>query len=233
MMRNTRIKTSNHSSHGLAQGPEPCARNLHVAAKRPPRLRSRRTPIAMAAAVTGVFALGAATQASAAQAAVDHWSNDSTSVHPAGSEDFCDLGFDVVEHNTEQGNGTRVFRGPVGNYYTWARFTGTTTWSNPGNGHQLSVDYAGSDRDQNVVDNGDGTVTIEVQDTGPHRYSANGTFVFVDAGMTRYRIIIDRKGTPTNLDDDEFVAFLGVDQSAGVRQTSGRDFCSDLNTFLG
>ena len=186
------------------------------------------------AGVSALLVAGAVTPASAAPAQVEHYVDDSTVVHPDGSPDFCgDLGFDVVETTHEEGTFAVGKRGRTGTVYAGARFTGTTTWANPANGRQFRMEYAGTDRDQHVTDNGDGTVTIEVQVTGPDRYYANGAFVFIDAGLARFGIVVDQMGTPGDPGDDELVEFLGLDKLVGTQQTSGRDFCADITQFLG
>ena len=199
----------------------------------PTHRRTWRSTAAVAG-VTALLAAGATTAASAGPAYVEHYVDDSTVVHPDGSPDFCgDLGFDVVETTHEEGTFVLGTRGRSGTVYAGARFTGTTTWENPANGRQFRMEYAGTDRDQRVTDNGDGTVTIEVQVTGPDRYYANGEFVFLDAGLARFRIVIDQMGTPADPADDEFVEFLGLDKYVGAQQTNGRDWCADITQFLG
>ena len=94
-------------------------------------------------------------------------------------------------------------------------------------------EFAGTDRDQEVVDNGDGTLTIQVQLTGPDRYYLDDELMFVDTGMVRFRILIDDGGTPMDPTDDEEIGSLGLDAVTGLRQTDGRDFCADMAEFLG
>lgn len=188
--------------------------------------------LAGAAALLGGVALPPSS--SADRAVVEHWVDDFTVVHPDGSPDFCgDLGFDVVEHTAADGVFVGTSRGRDGLWYAGARFTGTTTWSNPDTGREFRNVFSGTDRDQVVTDNGDGTLTIQVQLTGPDRYYADGVLTFVDTGMVRFSILVDHAGTPSDPDDDEFVEFLGLDDVTGLRQTDGRDFCADLTEFIG
>ena len=197
------------------------------------RTVGRRLTVALAAGSVPLLLAATATTASADRAIVEHWVDDYTVTHLDGS-DFCgDLGFDVVEHGEAKGVFIGTRRGRDGLWYFGDRFTGTTTWSNPENGREFRIEFSGTNRDQLITDNGDGTLTIQVQATGPSRAYADGALTFIDTGMVRFRILVDHAGTPTDPADDEFLAFLGVDKEAGLRQTEGRDFCVDLVEFLG
>ena len=118
-------------------------------------------------------------------------------------------------------------------WYFGDRFTGTHTYTNPETGRVFREVFSHTSRDQKITDNGDGTLTIQVQQTGPSRYYADGTLMFIDTGITRFSFLVDHGGTPSDPDDDEFIEDLGVDKVAGPRQTEGRDFCADLVEFIG
>lgn len=194
----------------------------------------RRLAVALAACAVPLLLVSTATTASAGRAIVEHWVDEYTVTYPDGSEDFCgDLGFDVVEHGELKGVFVGTPRGREGLWYFGDRFSGSFTWSNPETGGEFTQVFAGSDRDQAITDNGDGTLTIQVQLTGPSRYYVDGDLTFIDTGMVRFSILIDHAGTPTDPDDDEFIEFLGIDKEAGLRQTEGRDFCADIAEFLG
>ena len=187
--------------------------------------RSIRSTTAAVAALAAALLIGSAAPAGAGPAIVEHWDDDETVLYPAGSTDFCDLGFDVVEHFQESGSFVGVTRGPDGVFYGAAKFNGTITWTNPANGRNYRNEYSGSDRDQKATDNGDGTFTVQVQLTGPNRYYANGKLAFIDTGMVRFTLLF-RDG----VDEPEFVS---LDKITGLRQTDGRDFCADIVEFLG
>lgn len=194
---------------------------------------SRIGRIAPVAGMAVMLVAGIATSASAAQPFTEHWDDDVTFVHPAGSQDFCNLPFDVVEHFQESGSFVGLNRGPEGLFYGGAKFNGTITWTNPTNERNYRNEYSGSDRDQKVVDNGDGTLTSQVQFTGPNRYYENGRLAFIDTGMARITITFDNGGTPTDPTDDGEAQFVSLDRVTGLRQTDGRDFCADIVEFLG
>jgi hypothetical protein len=89
-----------------------------------------------------------------------------------------------------------------------------------------------STRDTKVTDNGDGTLTIENQGQGNDTYYDNdGNTVLRDPGQTRFLIVVDDGGTPSDPDDDELVSFEIRRESTGRNDSDGRDFCEDLSTF--
>jgi hypothetical protein len=94
--------------------------------------------------------------------------------------------------------------------------------------------FTGNSKDQSIVDNGDGTITITVFASGGSRYyDQNRKLVLKDPGEFRFSIDIDFNGTPGNVDDDQEIpdSFRVVRDSTGLNQTDGRDFCADLVEF--
>jgi hypothetical protein len=82
----------------------------------------------------------------------------------------------------------------------------------------------GNDKDLRVTDNGDGTLTVLVVATGNAVvYREDGKAIARNPGQTRFEILVDHGGTPTDPSDDEFLAFLGI-----VKESTGRtdDFCA-------
>jgi hypothetical protein len=89
-------------------------------------------------------------------------------------------------------------------------------------------------KDQTIVDNGDGTITITVFAAGGARYyDQNGKLVLKDPGEVRFAFDVDYNGTPGDPSDDQEVpdSFRLVRESTGLNQTEGRDFCADLVEF--
>lgn len=64
-------------------------------------------------------------------------------------------------------------------------------------------------------------------------YGPDGTRLFMNTGTLRAEILIDNGGTPADPSDDQFLDFLGVIFNPGRADTEGRDFCSDLVTYIG
>jgi hypothetical protein len=129
--------------------------------------------------------------------------------------------FNAVRH----GSGLVFFRESV---------RGTLVYTNLNNGGTYTEIFTGNNRDAQVTDNGDGTLTIVVHATGSTRfYDTDGNFVLADPGQTRFQFMVDDGGTPGDPSDDEEIegSFQVVRESTGRNDTQGRDFCADLVTF--
>ena len=99
----------------------------------------------------------------------------------------------------------------------------TEVLTNPANGKSLTSVAKVIEKDMRVTDNGDGTLTILILATGTAvLYGENGKAIARDPGQIRFKILVDHGGTPTDPDDDEFLADLGQ-----VKGSTGRsdDFC--------
>lgn len=157
----------------------------------------------------------------------------------SGSEvidDFCEIeGLSVLEQFEDSVNITFVPHGEDQLAYFTATVHGWTSWTNVDNGKTLKSVYNFVDRDQRVIDNGDGTLTIIVLNAGGGKiYGPDGKLLFKDPGQTRFEVLIDHSGTPSDPSDDEFIEFVGVVKpSTGVNDLEGRDFCEDIQTFIG
>jgi len=94
--------------------------------------------------------------------------------------------------------------------------------------------FAATSKDQTIIDNGDGTITITVFAAGGSRfYDTNGKLVLKDPGAFRFAFDIDYNGTPSNPADDVEIpdSFRVVRPSTGHSDFSDRDFCADLVKF--
>lgn len=192
------------------------------------------TRTAVALCGVALLATVAAGPAAAGRATVEHVRDSVSEVFPAGEWDVCpDLAFDVHWSFEERGVILSQNRGPDGLPFWGGRFHGVESWANPETGHVFTRTFDVADRDHEVVDNGDGTLTITIQVTGPDRYALDGVRLFTDTGIGRFSVLIDHGGTPTDPADDVFLTFLGLDKLAGNFQTEGRDFCADVQEFLG
>jgi hypothetical protein len=111
---------------------------------------------------------------------------------------------------------------------------GTVVTTNLNTGGTYTNKFAGSSKDQTIVDNGDGTITITFYSTGGSRwYDQDGTLVLKDPGNIRFAVDVDYNGTPGNPEDDSEVpdSFRVIRESTGLNDTEGRDFCEDLVLF--
>ena len=124
-------------------------------------------------------------------------------------------------------------RGQEGLVYFSANVQGTTTFTNLDTGKTYTNVYNITDRDQQVTDNGDGTLTITFSQPGTNRwYDSDGRLLFVSAGLFQAQLLVDDGGTPTDpSDDEEIEGSFVVLREPGLDQTAGRDFCEDLAEF--
>jgi len=111
---------------------------------------------------------------------------------------------------------------------------GTFAWTNLETGDTFNQVISGTNKDQTIVDNGDGTITITIFAAGGARYfDQNGTMVLKDPGEIRFAVEIDYAGTPGDPSDDTEIAgsFRAIRESTGRTDTEGRDFRADLVEF--
>jgi hypothetical protein len=111
---------------------------------------------------------------------------------------------------------------------------GTVFTTNLNTGGTYTNVFTANSKDQTIVNNGDGTITITVFASGGSRYyDQNGKLVLKDPGEVRFAFDVDYNGTPGNPDDDQEVpdSFRLVRESTGRNDTQGRDFCADLVEF--
>lgn len=108
---------------------------------------------------------------------------------------------------------------------------GSVVTTNLNTGGTLTEEFAITIRVHTILDNGDGTRTINVFGQGGSRYyGADGDFVLKDPGHLRFAFDVDLNGTPDDPSDDEFVpdSFRIVRSSTGNSDLSDVDFCDLL-----
>ncbi|MBA3418760.1 MAG: hypothetical protein H0U09_08695 [Geodermatophilaceae bacterium] len=111
---------------------------------------------------------------------------------------------------------------------------GTVVTTNLETGGTYTTVFTANSKDQTIVDNGDGTITITVNASGGTRYyDTDGNFVLKDPGHVVYAFDVDYNGTPSDPSDDVEVpgSFRIVRPSTGNSDFSDRDFCADLVEF--
>jgi hypothetical protein len=147
---------------------------------------------------------------------------------------YDDCGFPAQDSGDVSGNFVFNQRGSSPFPYYRESVRGTVVTTNLETGGTYTNVFTANTKDQTIVDNGDGTITITVFGSGGSRfYDTNGNFVLKDPGAVRFAFDIDYMGTPGNPDDDEFVegSFRVVRPSTGNSDFSDRDFCADLLEF--
>ena len=182
----------------------------------------------MGLARTLALAAGLATVASMALAAgataqpIEH-----TDFHDEFSDvvsDFCEVP-GLTVHFDFVADGRFLFNphGPDGLAYGHVNVRFTTVYTNVDNGNTVTEVGNAVDKDLRVTDNGDGTLTIIALNSGNIAvYGPDGKAIARNPGQTRFEVLIDHGGTPTDPSDDEFLEDLGV-----VKGSTGRtdDFC--------
>ena len=138
----------------------------------------------------------------------------------------------------DSGSGHITFRGnlrgssPFPHYVENTRGTFVTT--NLATGGTFTQKFTGTGHDHTIVDNGDGTITVTIYDSGQLRaYDQFGKLVLHDAGSFRFSFDLDYQGTPSDPSDDTDVpdSFRVVRAPTGRDETSSRSFCEHLVAF--
>lgn len=182
------------------------------------RSRKLRLGAILALGATATVILAAA--ASAGQAFHDTFHEEETEIE----ENFCGVPGLTVEFTTVADGRIHVVpHGRDGLAYFAFHVRVTEVVTNLANDKTVTAEYTVTDKDLRVTDNGDGTLTILVLTTGNAvLYGEGGKAIARNPGQTRFEILIDHAGTPTDPSDDEFLEFLGE-----VKASTGRtdDFC--------
>ena len=152
----------------------------------------------------------------------------------SGSESFDDCpGIDATISWRDRVHEQVRTNGPNGLVRFSANVRGRTVLTNLDTGGTYTNTYQFKDKDLKVVDNGDGTLTITIQNAGSFKwFDSDGDRVLKGAGLFRFQITVDHGGTPTDPSDDVEIDDSFVElKNAGMDQTAGRDFCADLAEF--
>ena len=98
------------------------------------------------------------------------------------------------------------------------------TIRNLANGKVVTTQSTVTEKDKQITDNGDGTLTVVVLATGNAvLYGPNGKAIARNPGQLRFELLIDQMGTPDNPFDDEI-----IDRGDVVKGSTGRsdDACT-------
>ena len=139
--------------------------------------------------------------------------------------DFPLCGIDTHVRLVEQGTLTVRSRGPAGILYFAERLERDAYNTNVETGLTVHISQRIRPRDQRIVDNGDGTLTIHWQATLTQTDLApDGSVAFRTAGRQTGLIVVDDGGTPSDPDDDEVISEEYSDLY-GHDGREGTDFC--------
>jgi hypothetical protein len=189
-------------------------------------MKARSALLSIGFAITAMLAAG--TPATAAPLDKGHFHDVST------GDVYTDCGFPAQDSVDVSGNFVFNQRGSSPFPYYRESVHGTVVTTNLATGGTYTNVFTANTKDQTIVDNGDGTITItDFASGGSRYYDTDGNLVLKDPGEVRFAFDIDYNGTPGNPDDDQDVAdsFRIVRDSTGLNETEGRDFCADLLEF--
>jgi hypothetical protein len=187
---------------------------------------ARTLGLAAGLAMVGSMALAGGTSA----APLEH-----TTFHDEFSdvaEDFCEVpGLTVQFDFVADGRLLAIPHRPDGLVYFHVNVRFTAVYTNVANGNTVTEVGNAVDKDLRVTDNGDGTLTILVLNTGNGvLYGADGKAIGRNPGQTRFEFVVDHAGTPTDPSDDEEIegSFRVVKRSTGRSD----DFCETIVSAL-
>jgi hypothetical protein len=139
-------------------------------------------------------------------------------------ENFCDVeGMSVRETWVADVRVAVVQRGPHGFAYSVEHVKETGVFTNTANDKTVTRVITIKQKDLKITDNGDGTLTVLAMGTGTEvAYGADGKAIYRNPGQSRFAILFDHAGTPTDLSDDTFISMQRVKGSTGRND----DFCA-------
>jgi hypothetical protein len=182
----------------------------------------RAFPIAVAALVAMlIFPAGA--PAEQPQFFTNEWDFNET------FEDFCGVAGLTVEANFTGHENVQIRSNPNKGEFPFfsVHVQFFDTWTGP-NGKVVTVEANFRLRDIEIIDNGDGTITIHQKVTGaPNTITGPDGERSIDRGLAIFAFTVDYNGTPSDPDDDVFVSDDGIVRMAGPHPDleDGGAFC--------
>jgi hypothetical protein len=176
--------------------------------------------------VSGLTAFGIGAAPAAARV-LDH-----DQFHDTSSEIIEDCGltlrFDVDIRGMFMDNS----HGRDGLVYFTETHHGTFSYTNLANGLTMTEVLNNIHKDLKVTDNGDGTLTVVIMESGVHNVKGpDGKIERMDPGTIRVEILLDHGGTPTDTSDDEELDFRVIREGTGPNELV--DFCGDIQELIG
>ena len=192
----------------------------------------KRSTLIGGLAVGLALALTVSAPASATPVQIIPWEESFTEVLKVGAENWCPpdvVDFDVT-YSVDAGGIDRIYTQRDGILRFAGTFKAVETYS--ANGKTFMIESQGNRRDHKIVDNGDGTLTIDFKDATSTKIWLDGVFLFHDTGLVEGAFLADHNGTPTDPDDDEGIGPVGEIGLHGRFDTADRDFCEDIAFYL-
>ena len=151
-------------------------------------------------------------------------------VYTEEMEDFCDVpGLTVSLVSTAEGEFRFSPRGPDGLPHRMEHMTQTDVYTNVATGESVTVVELRNENVYSVTDNGDGTLTfLQLNVHEQTFYDEDGMQIGHSTGQLRVELVFEHAGTPTDLEDDEFVSIRIFNAVS-----HGDDFCETAVAAIG
>lgn len=134
----------------------------------------------------------------------------------------CGGGLVLNVHDVNDGTFIGVQHGD-GLWYFSEHWNHIVTYTNPDTGLAITTRNTGlATKDHKIIDNGDGTFTIQTLSPAPVGiFAPDGHKISHLSGLAVFLFLIDNGGTPQDPNDDEFLDFLGVESLHGHVEALG------------
>lgn len=194
-----------------------------------PSMSSRSPRGALAALGAMALTLTTAAAAQADRPQISHFRGSGS--HIEQEEGTCmDLPFPLL-HEVEF-NAVLTDQVRNGTYYFRLVAVNRSVYTNMETGASLTGQSSVQERDQRIVDNGDGTLTITFKTSGRESYhTPAGALIGIRLVRQTVEIVLDHAGTPADPSDDEVLSETWSEPT-GV-DTLGLDECSVAAEYLG
>lgn len=126
-----------------------------------------------------------------------------------------------------------VSRGPDGTPYNAERTHARITLTNLDNDKWMTIAFDTNFMEHQITDNGDGTLSVLLQDAGSFRISNWNRQRILMNGNARFVLLFDHAGTPNDPSDDLFLEDLGEVKLTGRHDPHGPTLCDDAHRLIG
>ena len=196
-----------------------------------PRRRATRVVLALGTALASALAVSVPAQAAGNVVFRDHFTIKDSHIEQE-THDFCDVPFLVRWDGSLTVTETVIRKGGGDLEYSSFHLSTRESFTNVETGASFRHHVAFSGRDQKLTWNDDGTLTVNAMDRFSTKlFDPDGKLVAIDAGIAAFTLVIDLHD-PADPEDDEVVSET-VTKDHGPRGFADRDFCADVEDFLG
>lgn len=197
------------------------------------RRRTGRVLFALGAALATTLAVSVPAQAEGNVVFRDHVTEQISHIEQEEhGDEFCDVPYLVRFDATVTVTEMIIRKGGGDLEYFRFHVSSRETYTNVETGVSFRVVNTFTGSDQKLTWNDDGTLTVKAMDRFSSKlFDSDGKLVAIDAGIAAFTLVIDLND-PQDPDDDEVLSET-VTKDHGLRGFAGRDFCADIELFLG